>query len=711
MSRRWLARRSALSLWFAGLLVATAAQSQGGPWLAFDLGALEGRASDPTGAPLVGANVRLRGPIERAVRAGPGGRFFFPALVPGRYSVEVSREGFVTSVVEDIDVEPGGVLYLRFELVPGRASSLTVTSMPVIDTTRSSGREHTGRSELDLLPLRGVIAGLDALLPPPRGPRLFDGLEVGGRHRVSIWDHLAVALVEGVALATSDPGAGLDFVAAPARLLARRVQAPWHASLGVLSTGPALAEHPATVLSGRRATLRPNASFGGQWGDRLVGFVGGGFDRETFDAETFDTGTSETESAHQGHGLSEPKLRLDTRLGLGRLDGQPSRSWRLGALYLGAHGRGSDGRPDVVERLARLDGVGVPAAGIEVGIRLARADRSGVATLVQPLGDESRTGFQFGWSRGIQVLSVGAAHQRQDRGLWFEGGSRTALWVQERLRLGRVNLQLGLRAQDHEGSMRGLSKTASDDGQELLPRAGVSWDLLGDGQWSLFANAGEYGESAVGWDEARSIAKPRRTGIGLRHQLIPGVVLEAEASRRRVAAAVVDDPDSTATPGPEHIRLDTVRLGARAALGRRATTTMEYQRFELTAPPLLGEARDRRLDASQLVLTATWALERGFEAGTVVRYRQGGFWARAQAWPALQTQAVAEPRFDFDQQGSLAEVAIALGYRLPIQPDAEQPLRATLRLEVSNLLDDRLEDRDRPDPEARRVWLGFRIER
>lgn len=59
--------------------------------------AIAGQVADQTGAAVSGAAVRLTGldtGQTRAVRTGDAGRFSFPQLKPGRYSIEVSAQGF-----------------------------------------------------------------------------------------------------------------------------------------------------------------------------------------------------------------------------------------------------------------------------------------------------------------------------------------------------------------------------------------------------------------------------------------------------------------------------------------------------------------------------------------------------------------------------------------------------------------------------------------
>ncbi len=83
-----------------GLLVCAIAGS------ASQSGQIAGMVVDATGAVLPGAKVRLSGGPDtpRQVQTDAGGRFGFTGLVPGTYTVTVSRSGFGTVSLEDVNV-------------------------------------------------------------------------------------------------------------------------------------------------------------------------------------------------------------------------------------------------------------------------------------------------------------------------------------------------------------------------------------------------------------------------------------------------------------------------------------------------------------------------------------------------------------------------------------------------------------------------------
>ena len=86
--------------WMLGLVVCAIAGS------ASQSGQIAGMVVDATGAVLPGARVRLSGGPDtpRQVQADAGGRFGFTGLVPGTYTVTVSRSGFGTVSLEDVTV-------------------------------------------------------------------------------------------------------------------------------------------------------------------------------------------------------------------------------------------------------------------------------------------------------------------------------------------------------------------------------------------------------------------------------------------------------------------------------------------------------------------------------------------------------------------------------------------------------------------------------
>src|SRR6267143_6223506 len=66
-------------------------------------GTIQGTVTDANGAIVPGANVEIKNldtNFTRTLTTDEGGRFVGLALPPGNYSVEISKQGFATTVVE-----------------------------------------------------------------------------------------------------------------------------------------------------------------------------------------------------------------------------------------------------------------------------------------------------------------------------------------------------------------------------------------------------------------------------------------------------------------------------------------------------------------------------------------------------------------------------------------------------------------------------------
>src|SRR5947209_1865561 len=79
-------------------------------------GGVAGVVTDPSGAAVAGATVRLVGAdtgLSRTVPTGDSGDFAFQDLPLGRYSVTVSQSGFQNLEIKDVNVEAGRVFNLQ----------------------------------------------------------------------------------------------------------------------------------------------------------------------------------------------------------------------------------------------------------------------------------------------------------------------------------------------------------------------------------------------------------------------------------------------------------------------------------------------------------------------------------------------------------------------------------------------------------------------
>ena len=120
---------------------------------------LSGRIQDPSQAPVSGARVTVKAKATEAVRqsvTNDQGLFETPNLLPGEYSVEVSKPGFAVQT-RGIVLEVGQRMGLDFALTLGeqRQTVLIVESAEVLKTQDVSLGEVVEPKSIDNLPLNG----------------------------------------------------------------------------------------------------------------------------------------------------------------------------------------------------------------------------------------------------------------------------------------------------------------------------------------------------------------------------------------------------------------------------------------------------------------------------------------------------------------------------------------------------------------------------
>ena len=125
--------------------------------------AIQGTVRDPTGAVVPGAAitiVRTETNLQRTATSTGAGLFSVPDLPPGRYRVTVSRQGFQTRVMENIELVVGQQLVLNAALQVGEITQqVTVTAeAALVDTSTSqvSGlvAERQDHRTAEILPAR-----------------------------------------------------------------------------------------------------------------------------------------------------------------------------------------------------------------------------------------------------------------------------------------------------------------------------------------------------------------------------------------------------------------------------------------------------------------------------------------------------------------------------------------------------------------------------
>ena len=123
-------------------------------------GVIEGIVTGPEGAPMPSAAVSLRNTATnyaQQVSTGPNGRFRAVLLPLGPYRVEVSADGYSTSVVERIDLAVGQTVTVPITMqLASVEQEITVTAeVPVIETARTEGNTRISVQEVESLPNNG----------------------------------------------------------------------------------------------------------------------------------------------------------------------------------------------------------------------------------------------------------------------------------------------------------------------------------------------------------------------------------------------------------------------------------------------------------------------------------------------------------------------------------------------------------------------------
>lgn len=132
---------------------------------------LVGTVKDPSGATIAGARIDVRNADTneaREVTSDPKGEFAVTNLVPGRYNVGVSKEGFQSARQAGIELQMEQAARLEFHLQVGAVSeSVEVTaSAPAVNTENAVKGEVMVSKEIVEMPLDGRnISDLAYLTP------------------------------------------------------------------------------------------------------------------------------------------------------------------------------------------------------------------------------------------------------------------------------------------------------------------------------------------------------------------------------------------------------------------------------------------------------------------------------------------------------------------------------------------------------------------
>ncbi len=119
-------------------LTAASGLAQGG-----NQGLVEGFVTDNSGAVITAAAVTISDAAKGTQlesTSDKGGRFIFPVLPSGTYSVKVTASGFAPSVTNNVIVTVGAKIALSISLsIESASEQITVnTEVPVVDTARTT---------------------------------------------------------------------------------------------------------------------------------------------------------------------------------------------------------------------------------------------------------------------------------------------------------------------------------------------------------------------------------------------------------------------------------------------------------------------------------------------------------------------------------------------------------------------------------------------
>ena len=156
MKSRWLSTIMVLALAALGLM-ANVAYSQ-------TTGEIEGTITDSNGAPLPGASVEIKSSSLQGTRTAvtdAAGRFRFPALTPGTYTVNAALSGFTKVERTNIRVSLGATATLPITMSVSVKEEIIVTGeAPVVDTTKTSIGTSATLEQIQRLPMARNFASV-----------------------------------------------------------------------------------------------------------------------------------------------------------------------------------------------------------------------------------------------------------------------------------------------------------------------------------------------------------------------------------------------------------------------------------------------------------------------------------------------------------------------------------------------------------------------
>lgn len=123
-------------------------------------GTILGTVTDPSGAILSDAKITVTQQetgLNRTISTNADGYYVIPSLLPGKYRVQVEKEGFQTKVIQPVEVHVDARVQLNLTLaVKGVEGTITVTSEgPILEQTSASLGQVVTEQAVQELPLNG----------------------------------------------------------------------------------------------------------------------------------------------------------------------------------------------------------------------------------------------------------------------------------------------------------------------------------------------------------------------------------------------------------------------------------------------------------------------------------------------------------------------------------------------------------------------------
>jgi hypothetical protein len=122
-------------------------------------GTIQGTVTDPQGAVVPDARVEIKNletNLVRTLSTDADGRFVALQLPPGHYTVTVSKQGFATIIQQNFPLTVGETVPLNLSMkISQVAESVTVDSIPVVDTIKSESSTTIDDKAVSNLPVLG----------------------------------------------------------------------------------------------------------------------------------------------------------------------------------------------------------------------------------------------------------------------------------------------------------------------------------------------------------------------------------------------------------------------------------------------------------------------------------------------------------------------------------------------------------------------------